>query len=55
MQLFEPFVLGGKLTVQNRIVMPPMVTRLATTEGDVTDGADRPLRALRDAAAPAWS
>ena len=37
MQLFEPYVLGGKLPLENRIVMPPVVTRLATTEGHVTD------------------
>ena len=36
MKLFEPFDFGGKLTIQNRVVLPPMVTRLATSEGEVT-------------------
>jgi 2,4-dienoyl-CoA reductase-like NADH-dependent reductase (Old Yellow Enzyme family) len=36
MKLFEPFDFGGKLTIQNRVVLPPMVTRLATAEGEVT-------------------
>lgn len=34
--LFEPFNINGKLQLKNRIVMTPAVTRLATTEGDVT-------------------
>ena len=37
MLLFEPFNISGKLIVNNRIVMPPVVTRLATAEGHVTD------------------
>ena len=37
MRLFEPFTINNKLTVNNRIMMPPVVTRLATTEGEVTD------------------
>ncbi|MBT3255013.1 MAG: NADH:flavin oxidoreductase [Deltaproteobacteria bacterium] len=37
MKLFEPFTINNKLTVNNRIMMPPVVTRLATTEGEVTD------------------
>jgi 2,4-dienoyl-CoA reductase-like NADH-dependent reductase (Old Yellow Enzyme family) len=37
MQLFEPFTFNNKLTVNNHIMMPPVVTRLATTEGEVTD------------------
>lgn len=37
MKLFEPFTINGKLAVNNRIMMPPVVTRLATTEGEVTD------------------
>ncbi|MCG6878523.1 MAG: NADH:flavin oxidoreductase [Deltaproteobacteria bacterium] len=37
MKLFESFSINGKLTVNNRIMMPPVVTRLATTEGEVTD------------------
>lgn len=36
MKLFEPYDFGGKLTIQNHIVLPPMVTRLATAEGEVT-------------------
>jgi 2,4-dienoyl-CoA reductase-like NADH-dependent reductase (Old Yellow Enzyme family) len=36
MQLFQPFSFGSKLTIANHIMMPPMVTRLATTEGEVT-------------------
>ncbi len=35
--LFEPYMLSGKLALRNRIMMPPVVTRLATTEGEVTD------------------
>ena len=34
--LFEPFTINGKLKLQNRVVMTPAVTRLATTEGDLT-------------------
>jgi 2,4-dienoyl-CoA reductase-like NADH-dependent reductase (Old Yellow Enzyme family) len=34
--LFEPITINGKLTLPNRIVMPPAVTRLATVDGDVT-------------------
>ncbi|SPF40722.1 NADH:flavin oxidoreductase [Syntrophobacter sp. SbD1] len=37
MRLFEPFVLNGKLHLSNRIMMPPVVTRLATNEGEVTE------------------
>jgi 2,4-dienoyl-CoA reductase-like NADH-dependent reductase (Old Yellow Enzyme family) len=37
MKLFEPFTINNKLTVNNHIMMPPVVTRLATTEGEVTD------------------
>lgn len=37
MKLFEPFRFGNKLTIDNHIMLPPMVTRLATTEGEVTD------------------
>ena len=36
MKLFEPFDFGGRLTIQNRVVLPPMVTRLATSDGEVT-------------------
>ncbi|MBC8177586.1 MAG: NADH:flavin oxidoreductase [Desulfobacteraceae bacterium] len=37
MKLFEPFTINSKLTVNNHIMMPPVVTRLATTKGEVTD------------------
>ncbi len=37
MKLFEPYMLNNKLQLRNRIMMPPMVTRLATEEGHVTD------------------
>ena len=37
MKLFEPFTINNKLAVNNHIMMPPVVTRLATTEGEVTD------------------
>lgn len=37
MLLFEPFNIGHKLELANRIVMPPVVTRLATVEGKVTE------------------
>lgn len=37
MKLFEPFTINNKLIVNNHIMMPPVVTRLATTKGEVTD------------------
>ena len=37
MKLFEPFQIGNKLKLDNRIVMPPVVTRLATSQGHVTE------------------
>ncbi|MFZ3045853.1 MAG: NADH:flavin oxidoreductase [Desulfatirhabdiaceae bacterium] len=37
MLLFQPYQINGKLHVENRIVMPPVVTRLATSEGHVTE------------------
>lgn len=37
MKLFEPISINHKLKVDNHIMMPPVVTRLATTEGHVTD------------------
>ena len=37
MKLFEPYAIGTKLTLVNRIMMPAIVTRLATIEGNVTD------------------
>ncbi len=36
-RLFEGFRIGGKLEVSNRVMVPPMVTRLATETGEVTD------------------
>ena len=36
MLLFEPYTINNKLTIDNRVVMPPVVTRLATNEGQVT-------------------
>ena len=38
MRLFEPYTIENRLQLKNRIVMPPVVTRLATSEGQVTDG-----------------
>lgn len=37
MRLFEPYTVNNKLNLKNHIVMPPVVTRLATNEGFVTD------------------
>ena len=37
MLLFELYRINDKLLVANRIVMPPVVTRLATVEGHVTE------------------
>jgi 2,4-dienoyl-CoA reductase-like NADH-dependent reductase (Old Yellow Enzyme family) len=37
MKLFEPFTINGKLSLKNRIVMPALVTRLATEEGEITE------------------
>jgi 2,4-dienoyl-CoA reductase-like NADH-dependent reductase (Old Yellow Enzyme family) len=37
MTLFEPYAINNKLPLNNRIMMPPVVTRLATTEGQVTE------------------
>lgn len=37
MKLFEPYSFTHKLALKNRIMMPPVVTRLATHEGQVTD------------------
>jgi 2,4-dienoyl-CoA reductase-like NADH-dependent reductase (Old Yellow Enzyme family) len=37
MRLFEPYTIPGKLKLRNRIVMPALVTRLATEDGHVTD------------------
>jgi 2,4-dienoyl-CoA reductase-like NADH-dependent reductase (Old Yellow Enzyme family) len=38
MKLFEPYAIKNKLTLANRIMVPAIVTRLATVEGNVTDG-----------------
>jgi 2,4-dienoyl-CoA reductase-like NADH-dependent reductase (Old Yellow Enzyme family) len=38
MKLYEAFTIHGKLKLANRIMMPPLVTRLATEEGEITDG-----------------
>ena len=37
MKLFEPYRINNKLPLKNHIMMPPVVTRLATTTGHVTD------------------
>ena len=37
MLLFKPYRINDKLLIENRIVMPPVVTRLATVEGHVTE------------------
>jgi 2,4-dienoyl-CoA reductase-like NADH-dependent reductase (Old Yellow Enzyme family) len=37
MKLFKPFTINGKLSLKNRIVMPALVTRLATEEGEITE------------------
>ncbi len=37
MKLFEPYRINNKLPLKNHIMMPPVVTRLATTEGHVTE------------------
>jgi 2,4-dienoyl-CoA reductase-like NADH-dependent reductase (Old Yellow Enzyme family) len=37
MKLFEPYHINNKLQLKNHIMMPPVVTRLATTTGHVTD------------------
>jgi 2,4-dienoyl-CoA reductase-like NADH-dependent reductase (Old Yellow Enzyme family) len=37
MKLFMPYTINNKLQLKNHIMMPPVVTRLATTTGHVTD------------------
>lgn len=37
MKLFQPYTIHKKLALINRVMMPPVVTRLATEEGHVTD------------------
>ena len=39
--LFKPQLLGGTVTLKNRIVMPPM-TRTRTSEGDLPTDGDLP-------------
>jgi 2,4-dienoyl-CoA reductase-like NADH-dependent reductase (Old Yellow Enzyme family) len=41
MKVFEPYSVNGKLRVVNRIVMPALVTKLATEDGHVTDEGDQ--------------
>jgi len=36
-RLLEPYNINGKLSLRNRIVMPALVTRLATEEGEITE------------------
>jgi 2,4-dienoyl-CoA reductase-like NADH-dependent reductase (Old Yellow Enzyme family) len=36
MKLFEAFNINGKLSLKNRIVMPALVTRLVTEDGEIT-------------------
>jgi len=37
MKIFEPIAIG-KLTLKNRLIMAPLLTNLASTEGGVTEG-----------------
>ena len=37
MRLFEPYTINSKLELKNRTILPAIVTRLATEEGEVTD------------------
>jgi len=37
MKLFESYTINRKLNVVNRLMMPPLVTRLASNKGEVTD------------------
>ena len=37
MKIFEPYSINEKLGLSNRLMMPPLVTRLATEDGRVTD------------------
>lgn len=37
MKLFKPYTINAKLKLANRIMMPPVVTRLATEDGEVTN------------------
>ena len=47
MSLFDAFSINEKLELKNRIMMPPVVTRLATTEGQVTDALKSYWQAVR--------
>jgi 2,4-dienoyl-CoA reductase-like NADH-dependent reductase (Old Yellow Enzyme family) len=52
MKLFEPYTINDKMQLKNHIMMPPVVTRLATVEGEVTDELiDRYLLYARGGAA----
>ena len=48
MKVFAPYVLAGKLPLPNRIVLPAVVTRLATSEGHVTDALIERYRLYAD-------
>lgn len=37
MKLFEPFTINNKLRLRNRTILPAIVTRLATEDGEITD------------------
>jgi dimethylglycine catabolism A len=37
LKLFEPITINKKLTLRNRTILPAIVTRLATEDGEVTD------------------
>ena len=37
MELFKPYNINDKLLLKNRLMMPPVVTRLAREDGNVTD------------------
>jgi 2,4-dienoyl-CoA reductase-like NADH-dependent reductase (Old Yellow Enzyme family) len=37
MKLYEALTIHGKLELANRTTMPPLVTRLAAEEGEITD------------------
>lgn len=52
MKLFIPYTINNKLQLKNHIMMPPVVTRLATTTGHVTDALiDRYMLYARGGAA----
>lgn len=55
MLLYEPYDLKGKLALKNRIVMPPVVTRLATIGGEVTESSSIATSCTRQVAPPSSS